>query len=786
MLRVVVKNEFLNYFRSSIAYIFAVVFLLVVNGIYMNTFFLVRTCDMRGFFEPFPVILLVFTAALTMRLWAEERKTGTIELLYSFPFPSSRIVLGKFLATLAYATLVTSGTLIIPVMLASLGDPDSGHILGGYLGSFLLLSYFVSLGLFVSALFQDQITAFILTLVTGLFSVLVGTNLVSASVDGWIPGLGSFLRTSVGVLPHFSNFVKGTVPLRDVLFFVSYSAAFLLLNYYTVEGFLRYYHRKLYVPSVVLVLGVVVILNGVLSQLRLPKLDLTEGKIYTVSPAAKEILESLKAPVKVVYYVSSPEKLPAPMKTLARDVRDLLDEFASLSPMFNYAVVDPERDPEMLKALAEKGVEPFAVQTIEKDQLSIKKVYSSIVISYLDKPEEVIPQVVPETLSSLEYEIVSRIYKLSLDKKPLVAMFSGGDAFSGEEFEVAREIVKELGFKVKNTSISKNDPIPEETKLLVVLSPGKLNRRQLFEIGEFLYRGGSVLVAAQANRFSYLPGPKGDIVATPISQDLSINLLLENYGLRIPKDILFDLQSVPMAVSQERRIGIFRTLVRIPVNFPTQIQLLKENMSEEVAFTKGVNSLLYLWGSPVFLKEEKLKESGLTVKEFLWSSSHAWLKSFEPSGFSQEEVEVPKEGFKRFVLGVLVEGEFPRMFSGVPPSWPEDEGNSTENATEKGTEAPAGKGRFVVVGCSEMFTDRIIGVMDNSLFWANLVESLALGGKLVSFRAKLAPTRFIGEVSEAQKVFWKVVVVGAPAVFWIALGLFVSYKRKKRRREGFK
>ena len=95
---VILKKEYLGYFRSPLAYIFAVAFLLVVNGLYMNTFFLARVCDMRAFFEPFPVILLVFVSALTMRVWAEERKSGTLGLLLSFPFPTWSLVLGKDLS----------------------------------------------------------------------------------------------------------------------------------------------------------------------------------------------------------------------------------------------------------------------------------------------------------------------------------------------------------------------------------------------------------------------------------------------------------------------------------------------------------------------------------------------------------------------------------------------------------------------------------------------------------------------------------------------------------------
>lgn len=786
---VIFHKEFFGYFRSPIAYIFGVVFLLVVNGLYMNTFFLARVCDMRAFFEPFPVILLVFASALTMRLWAEERKSGTLGLLLSFPSSPLALILGKFLGTYLFALTVLSGTLVIPVMLAILGDPDGGALFSAYVGAALLLAFYVALGAFLSALFEDQIAAFILTLVGGLASILLGTDLVSSSIESWLPGFGVFLREALGLLPHFNPFVKGVVPLRDALFFLIYTAIFLVLNYYTVFGFLRYFRRRLFYPLTAVLLGLALVSNALLAQVRLPRFDFTEERLYTLSPVSKKVLARLKAPLRVTYYVSSPQTLPPPMRNLSLEVRALLEEFAAFNPKFRFAVVDPTRDPELIQKLRNKGVEPFAVQTIERDKVSVRRVYSAITLSYLDKPEEVIPQVVPESLSTLEYDLVSRIYKLTLSEKPVVAIYSGRNFLAGS-YRTAEEILRSLGFEVKGTSIDKDHSIPEKARLLILLSPGKLNKRQLYEIGAFLNRGGSVLLAHSAAIYSYNSGPEGEMLATPMPQDLSVNELLKTYGLEIEKKTLFDLQSVTMAVSQEREIGIFKALVRIPVNFPMQVQILPPQMNRKLPIIHGLSALLYLWGSPLKLDEKILEKKGFKTQVLFTSSSHAWAEEVDLGSLSERDIQPPKET-SRWPLAVLVEGRFPLPFEGQVPPWPGEKGSSQatkEKASAEKKEAQtrspqksAKPGKLMVVGSGAMFADGIIDIFDNALFLANAAEALGLGGELLSLRAKLKPVRYIAEVSPSAKLLWKIVVVFGPAMLWMLLGATVFIRRRRRR-----
>src|SRR5919108_687392 len=167
----ILRRELAAYYESAIGYIFMIVFLILSVGLFITPFFTVLSADMRGFFTTLPIILCIFLPAVTMRLWAEERKQNTWEMLLTFPMRPHELVLGKFCASLVFFLGALAGTLTIPLMLAWLGKPDPGPIIGAYIGTILLGAFFLALGLFVSSLCQDQIVAFVITLLAcfGIF-----------------------------------------------------------------------------------------------------------------------------------------------------------------------------------------------------------------------------------------------------------------------------------------------------------------------------------------------------------------------------------------------------------------------------------------------------------------------------------------------------------------------------------------------------------------------------------------------------------------------------------------
>jgi ABC-2 type transport system permease protein len=232
----VFRREFQAYFDSSIAYIFMIVFLLASTWLFMAGFFLAGLADMRAYFDMLPWFALFFLPAVSMRLWSEDLRTGTMELLMTLPMKTRDLVLGKYLAALAFYGITIAGTLVIPIVLTAIGNPDVGATFGGYLAAFLLGGFYLAVGIFVSGLFKDQIAAFVVSLMLCLFFYFAGTQMVVATTDGWINGLGSFLERNVAVTSHYQEIQRGVVDLRNLVYFFSMTALFLVLNTLSLDG----------------------------------------------------------------------------------------------------------------------------------------------------------------------------------------------------------------------------------------------------------------------------------------------------------------------------------------------------------------------------------------------------------------------------------------------------------------------------------------------------------------------------------------------------------------------
>jgi ABC-2 type transport system permease protein len=234
---IIFRREFNTYFYSPIAYVFSIIFIILNSGLYMFHFFFFGNADMREFFSTLPITLaLIFIPAISMRLWSEEKKLGTIELLLTLPMRIEHVVLGKFLASFVFYLIALAGTLTIPMVLFFLGKPDFGPILGGYFGATMLGALFLAIGIFISAFFADQIVSLIITSLVCGFLALIGWQYVPMVIDGWMPGLGEFFYSYVGVTRHFNDIERGVIDIKSIIYFLSLTTLFLTLNVKHLDG----------------------------------------------------------------------------------------------------------------------------------------------------------------------------------------------------------------------------------------------------------------------------------------------------------------------------------------------------------------------------------------------------------------------------------------------------------------------------------------------------------------------------------------------------------------------
>jgi ABC-2 type transport system permease protein len=226
------KKEFASYFISPIAYVFIVVFLIGTNFMYFQSFFLINQADMRNYFGLLPWVFLFFVPAITMRGWAEEKRSKTVELLLTWPVSDAQVVLGKFFASFAFLAVTVALSVTIPVTLFIIGNPDPGPIIGGYAGTLLMGAAYLAIGLWVSSHTENQIVAFILAWVAMFVLMIIGHPIVLIKTPTALVPLFSFL----GLFTHFESIERGVIDTRDVVYYLSMAGVFLFLNAQSLGG----------------------------------------------------------------------------------------------------------------------------------------------------------------------------------------------------------------------------------------------------------------------------------------------------------------------------------------------------------------------------------------------------------------------------------------------------------------------------------------------------------------------------------------------------------------------
>lgn len=234
---VIFRRELASYFATPLAYVFIVIFLVLINALtfYVGNFYERGQADLNPFFTFHPWLYLFLVPAIAMRLWAEERKSGTLELLLTMPLRTHEAVLGKFLAAWLFTGIALALTFPIWLTVAYLGNPDNGVIFAAYIGSFLMAGGFLAIGSCMSAVTQNQVIAFIVGVVVCFGFLFSGFPLVLDLFRGWAPEALVDAIASLSFLTHFDAISKGVIDLRDLIFFLALIGFWLFANTIVVD-----------------------------------------------------------------------------------------------------------------------------------------------------------------------------------------------------------------------------------------------------------------------------------------------------------------------------------------------------------------------------------------------------------------------------------------------------------------------------------------------------------------------------------------------------------------------
>lgn len=223
---ILAKKELNSYFNSPLGYLVASVFLIASGYLFMQGFFISGQSSMRGFFALMPAILIFILPAITMSSWAEEKRSGTAEVLLTLPLENIQVVLGKFLAAFVFLGLLLVLTFMIPLMLGELSEPDMGLIFAGYLGTLFLGAAYIAIGLWVSSVTNNQITSFLLALVVIFIFYIAGSSFWLDTAPSAVAAFGK----NISLATHFNSILRGVISLKDFVYYISVVVFFLFLN----------------------------------------------------------------------------------------------------------------------------------------------------------------------------------------------------------------------------------------------------------------------------------------------------------------------------------------------------------------------------------------------------------------------------------------------------------------------------------------------------------------------------------------------------------------------------
>ena len=793
-------------FSSLIGYIVIGVFLIMM-GLIMWVFpdfsilnYSYATLDQLFSIAPF--IFLFLIPAITMRSFAEEQQSGTIELLATRPLSDWAIILGKYLACVVLVLFSLLPTILYYYSVYQLGSPpgnlDSGAILGSYLGLALLAAAYVAIGIFASSLTNNQIVSFVLAVFLCFF-VHLGFYFLS-SLPIFVGKVDDVIQM-LGIDYHYNSISRGLLDSRDLVYFLSIIAIFLVFTKTSLER--RKWQGNFSWQSLTqafLVLGILIFLN-ILAQPFYFISDLTEEKRYTLTEPTKKMLRDLD---EVLYgNVLLDGDFPAGVKRLQNAVRQLLLDFQSESGLVEFSFEDPnegtvEERNERRLALLELGIEPTNLRVKSADGNKEIVIYPYAQVFYRGRERSVnllesemlgVPSqvVLNNSIGLLEYKLTNIISKILSFSKPTVLFTEGHGELAPPQVQAFRE---EL-FGFYNTDFIDLDSvvqISQDCAVLVVARPrGAFSEQDKFKIDQYVMNGGKVLWLIDRLAVN-LDSLRVRNEYVPVEYPLNLEDQLFKYGARIQPNLVLDLECtrIPLVsgqlgsgkqydlfpwyyhplVAPTSNHPIVKRLDRINLYFPSSVDTIRTSTPVKKTVLLQSSNLSRLQLPPVRLNFEILRYDP------------------DPSKFNKG----------RQNLAVLLEGEFPSLYKGrVSESF-------SEGLTQLGLEYrersvptkmivvadgdvaknflnPSGDG-YQPVGFNP-FERRVFTANNN--FLINAVEYLIDEKGVIEARGKDVKLRLLDTVkAKAEETKWQMINIVLPILFLLLFGLLYNWMRRRR------
>ena len=737
-----VKKDIKSYFDQPAAYILIVPFVAVLSYVFFSQALLTAEASLRPLFTvdfqidnpSLPWLLAIFVPAATMKLLAEENRDGTLELLLTHPIRGWIVLLSKFLSGFLFVAFSILATIGIPIAVQTAGNLDIGAAVGQYVGSLFLAASFVSIGLFTSSLTRNQVVAFILGLSFTMLLMIMGLDIVAVT----LPQRLASLLQDLSPVTHFSSVARGVIHLRDVLYFIALISTFLSATFLIIRGRTLSHKSTQYRNLQLGTAGLIVfsVLIGWSGNSIEGRFDLTEDKLFTLSPATADIVGGLDDILTLELYESREPAVPIALAT--RDISDFLEDFASGSDgKVKLVRRFPEDDEDELRKAQIAGVPPRQFNVRSQGELQIKASYLGLSMTYIDQ-RETIPFI--NSFDGFEYRMASLINRMVEDQKKSVAFLTGhGQAGPSGGYQTFAALLTD-SYEVLEMNAAEDPAIDlSGVDVLIVGGPTQAIPDETSNaVVEYIAGGGKVLMMidsiivdqsqliAGENRYSFKDVP-------------------ERFGVIVESDLVFDLQA-----NETLSFGTQVGSVFLPYPYWVRAPVIDKKVAG------NVESAALPWASSLGIAESR--RDGIEVIPILETSEFAAID------FTYRDLRPNSQTFEEITPDNLVQ-------------------SLVAVAVAEKTSDDADAYRMVVVGDSGWLTDGMVArSQQNAALGLNLVDWLAQEDRLASVRSKVVSSRDLlySSPTHENAARW-INIAGVPLIFI----LFGAIRSVRRRRFGF-
>ncbi len=793
------RKEIIQFFGSVTGILVTVVFLLA-TGLFLWVFsgnYNIPEggyATLNGLFEIAPWIYLFLIPAVTMRMFADEKRSGTMELLLVRPVSELQLILAKLLAALTVVLLTLLPTLIYFFTVYQLGNPvgciDTGATWGSYAGLLWLAIIYLTIGLLTSALTDNQIISFISAVFLCYFWYSGFGFMAGLSLPLWV----SSMIITLGIDSHYESVSRGVLDSRDLLYFIFMAGFFILLTRIVLEWKRVPLYRSL--KHFLVFTGVLFILS-IVSNTNFLRIDLTAEKRFTLSDQTIQLLKKIHAPVEAEILLAGDLppgfiKLQGAALEKLRDLKVYCDQPFKIFLTDPYEVGDKKK---YLEHLQEMGVSAVNLRINTDRGVSNKTVFPTLILRVggneiainLLKNDPFLrdEQNLNRSVELLEYEISRGVKLLLQEKKENVAFLTGHNEL--EEIQV-RDISSSLSesFNIRRITINDLVSSPDSFKCVIIGNPTKsFEERDKFAVDQFLMRGGRILWLIDPVSVS-LDSLSGGMSTLAFPRELNLTDQLFHYGVRINSDLIQDVECQQIKVNTAQ-IGQPPKYSNAPWYFSP---LLAPAQNHPIG--KNVNRVLSEFVSSIDL----VGDSALTRSTVILTSSPYARSNQSPMIVNLAMIDAPpaRSLFNRqFIpVGILTEGVFGSVFKNrmvqefgfgaaktvIPQSKPtkmifiSDGGLIANKVSYSG-------GKY---SAQPLGFDKLSNItFGNKEFMVNAIQYLCDESGLMQLRSRSMQMRLLDKVKiREEKIFWQVINVALP-VFVILSGGFLFWFFRRRR-----